>query len=77
MIVDTQPVILRKSNHVRRDGWEYPNEWVRVGNIQLIVNGPGNYLYQVDGIEYHSRTQEWRDKLSELQIWSKLCSITN
>lgn len=72
----SDPIVLRKSNHIRRDGWAFGNDWVEVSNIQLVSSGgPGNYLYKVDGIEYHSRSQKWKTKLNELQTWSKLQNV--
>lgn len=67
--------ILRKSNHIRQDGFPMPSEWVSVEDICNVVNGPGNYLYKVDGVEYRSRSAEWQRKLQELQIWSKLQNV--
>ena len=66
-------VILRRSIRIRQDGWDYPSSWVKISNVKNIVSGStGEYLFNVDGIEYYSRSPEWRKKLNELQMWSKL-----
>ena len=71
-----EPVILRRSNFVRRDGWLVPTDWAIVEDISLVSrHSAGNYLYRVDGVEYHSRSAEWLEKLSELQIWGKLQNV--
>ena len=68
-----QPIVLRKSKFIRRDGIPTASGWVQVADVSKISRyARGNYLYKVDGIEYCSRSEEWLEKLSEFQMWSNL-----
>ena len=69
-------IILRKSNHLRKDGKLVSTVWAVVEDINLVSrHSAGNYIYSVDGIEYYSRSQEWREKLRKLQIWGILQNV--